>query len=457
MSVNIQADVSLIPFSSPVIVQGSQASCGPCATYNALQIIGNLDGHPFASNPQVQYNQNLVVQGQQYAPALGLGIDGGVYPDQMMSLLTTLGVTQNTALAYGMDSISTMPSAADYADAATHTVSDYTTINLMPVRGSPTIGEIPENLLVQEIAAQIIQGKPLLMAFTEQQGFHDEETIPLLANQTGINDGAVISGHMVVVDEINTSINMLDVESWGPSVGDVGHFKLSLDSFYAQYQGNGPVETQIQGIYAINGFNGVNLHQTAATATVASCYVAILGRAPELGGMTAWTGAANAGVSLPTMCDGFLGSPESASIGLGPGATNAAFIDALYVSILNRHVDPSGLGAYSNQLAVGMSRGTVASELISAIVDAADWSGNTFTRNTGNVAADTLLMNESLLFRNKIQVGEDIAITMQVGDHYGSVLHNILATITTDQASILTSLVGVPDQIGHSATAVPIL
>lgn len=456
MSTTIQADVSLIPFSSPVFVQGSQASCGPCATFNALQTIGNLDGHPFASNAQVQYNMNLVVMGQQYPSTFGLGIDSGVYPDQMMQLLTTLGVTQNTTLAYGMDSISTMPSASDYADAATHTVSDYTTINLMPTIGSPAIGEVPEGYLAQEIAAQIMQGKPLLMAFTEQQGFHNEETIPLLTNQTGINDGAVIGGHMVVIDAINTSDNMLTVQSWGPSLGDNGYFHLSLDSFYAQYQGNGPVETQIQGIYAINGFNGTNLHQSASTATVAACYVAILGRAPELSGMAAWSTAVAAGMTLQTMCTGFMSSPEAVANGVGPMATDTAFITQMYEGVLARAPDAGGLANFLGELSHGVTRGQVASEIISTIMDNVDWSNNTFTPISADSKADANLINESLLFRNKIAVAQDYAIALQAGDGH-SAAHDVIQNVTIDQGSITAALVGVPEQIGHPHINSPIL
>lgn len=454
MSITIQENVSLIPFSSPVFVQGAENSCGPCATYNALQTIGNLDGHQFASNVQVQYDMNEIARVAAGYPAFVQ--DAGVLPDQMMSLLTTLGVTQNTSMAYAPSNITLTPSAADYADAATHTAT-FDSISLLPYHGAPSLGSITEAALGQEVAAQIIQGKPVLMAFTLFSGMRDEATIPLLANQDGMNVGSTYGGHFVAIDAIDTASNMLTVQSWGPQYGDNGYFHISLDSFYTGIQAYGPVEANIANLYTITGFDGIDLHQTTATATVAACYTAILNRAPELSGMAAWSSAVNAGVSLATMCDGFLQSPEAIGNGLGANATNTAFVSALYQSVLNRPVDPSGLAAYTHQLDVGMSRGTIASELIAAIIDSADWSGNTFTRNTGDTVADTLLMNESLLFNNKVQAGEDYAITLQAGDAYASIGHALLTTITADPGSVTASLVGVPEALGHAHIVSPVL
>lgn len=63
-------------------------------------------------------------------------------------------------------------------------------------------------------------------------------------------------------------------------------------------------------IYAVNGFNGVDLTQNAKTLQVAEAYDAMLDRAPEASGMKNAVAGLNGGGTLADLCNNMFLSPE---------------------------------------------------------------------------------------------------------------------------------------------------
>ena len=100
---------------------------------------------------------------------------------------------------------------------------------------------------------------------------------------------------------------------------------------------------------------------TGLAADVARLYLAVLDRAPDIGGLQAYTTAADAGDPLDQIAAALLASPEYAA---GSGSlSNMAFISASYENVLHRAVDASGLQSYSNALAGGLSRAQLVENL----------------------------------------------------------------------------------------------
>ncbi len=86
-------------------------------------------------------------------------------------------------------------------------------------------------------------------------------------------------------------------------------------------------------------------------AVAARVYHSTLDRAPDLGGLAFWTGFLHAGNPASAMVDGFTDSPEFRAK-YGP-LDNAAFVDLLYVNVLDRPADPAGKAGWVGALNSG--------------------------------------------------------------------------------------------------------
>jgi len=93
-------------------------------------------------------------------------------------------------------------------------------------------------------------------------------------------------------------------------------------------------------------------------AQVARLFNAALGREPDQAGLNFWASAIKGGVSLTTLADGFLSSPEFAQR-YGSNLSNDAFVTAVYKNTLGRTPDADGLGFWVSALNAGSSRGQV--------------------------------------------------------------------------------------------------
>jgi hypothetical protein len=86
-------------------------------------------------------------------------------------------------------------------------------------------------------------------------------------------------------------------------------------------------------------------------AEVARLYDTVLGRLPDLSGLTNWTQSLESGTSLQTVANGFVGSTEFQTV---YGAlNNTDFVTLLYANVLHRAPDTSGLNNWVNLLTTG--------------------------------------------------------------------------------------------------------
>ncbi|MBO1073002.1 DUF4214 domain-containing protein [Roseomonas marmotae] len=92
-------------------------------------------------------------------------------------------------------------------------------------------------------------------------------------------------------------------------------------------------------------------------AQVARLYHGVLGRQPDLPGLTAQRAALEGGTPLAQLADNFVSSPEFQAT-YGP-LDNQGFVTALYANTLNRGPDAAGLQNWMDHLNQGMSRSDV--------------------------------------------------------------------------------------------------
>ena len=110
----------------------------------------------------------------------------------------------------------------------------------------------------------------------------------------------------------------------------------------------------------------------AITAGVARLYHGVLGRAPDTTGLQAFSGVVRQGATgagldgalkaLAGVAGSFLSSTEYA--GMRGGLPDAAFVDSLYVGALGRHAEAAGSAYWTGQLAQGVSRAVVATQIV---------------------------------------------------------------------------------------------
>lgn len=121
--------------------------------------------------------------------------------------------------------------------------------------------------------------------------------------------------------------------------------------------------------------NGTTLAQAAsqlATGSDAASYVdpiirlyqAAFNRAPDLAGLRAWVGAFRGGLSLQAIAQGFVASPEFASVFGTATPAGSALATKLYANVLNRTYDAAGFQAWTAFLGTSPGTATMAQALL---------------------------------------------------------------------------------------------
>ncbi len=108
-------------------------------------------------------------------------------------------------------------------------------------------------------------------------------------------------------------------------------------------------------------------------ATIQRLYVGLLGRATDTAGLVTWDAQLSVGVSKASVADSILKSQEYVA---GHGTPDdSQFVASLYQGLLGRPPEAAGAALWTGQLALGVSRGTVAA----AIADSAEAKSNLAT------------------------------------------------------------------------------
>jgi hypothetical protein len=94
---------------------------------------------------------------------------------------------------------------------------------------------------------------------------------------------------------------------------------------------------------------------TAQIHSISRLYLAALDRLPDDAGLDNWMRASNGGMSLEEIANGFVSSNEFA-VRYGQNLSDAAFINQLYVNVLDRTPDQAGHNGWMQYLAAGNNR-----------------------------------------------------------------------------------------------------
>jgi hypothetical protein len=113
--------------------------------------------------------------------------------------------------------------------------------------------------------------------------------------------------------------------------------------------------SNVEAVHFVDGT--LQLSPDSAAAQVFRLYQAVLGRAPDQGGLNYWIDQIGAGAPLQNLADGFLFSQEYATRFGNP--SNQDFVSLVYQNVLGRPADPGGAAFWEATLAAGGSRATM--------------------------------------------------------------------------------------------------
>lgn len=201
---------------------------------------------------------------------------------------------------------------------------------------------------------------------------------PLLTNGTGGNDSFTASA--------------LPVSSSGTArvVAGTGRDVIMLDGSAANYRISNPGGTDTLAVDRVNPGGassspfiegtGINILQfsdrtlfvlSEAQAQVGRLYEAAFNRAPDFDGLDFWLGVRNAGNSVTGIAQSFTTSAEYQNLYSGLG--NQQFVERLYLNVLNRPGEASGVSYWTDAL----NRGATQAQVLSGFSDSPENVTNT--------------------------------------------------------------------------------
>lgn len=200
------------------------------------------------------------------------------------------------------------------------------------------------------------------------------DTIPFLSNGT-VALGAVTST-LTGYGEIHLGPSLGVLPGIPAPVNGISTTTLSSTDLSALLQGDQSAMRFVAGTEAVTLVDGtLSVGPDTNEAYVTRLYEGLLGRGPDINGLSAWNSALNSGMSNSDLAQIFVSSPEFQTA--HPNQDNATFVATLYQNVLGRTADTDGLNSWTGQLAAGMSRGTLASIFVDSPEAKTHWAGVT--------------------------------------------------------------------------------
>ncbi|ABD57134.1 Allergen V5/Tpx-1 related protein (plasmid) [Jannaschia sp. CCS1] len=158
---------------------------------------------------------------------------------------------------------------------------------------------------------------------------------------------------------------------------------------------------------AANAYTGALAarHETSFLDDVFRLYQATLGREPDSGGLQGWTEQLAEGKDYLSIVSGFTNSPEF--VNTYGSLTDEAFVDLMYLNVLNRGADSAGQQHWLNLIGSGGTR----EQVVQGFAQSAEFITNTeqnFTTYMGSLEGDVLSGN----------TGDDILLSGYTADTF---------------------------------------
>lgn len=174
--------------------------------------------------------------------------------------------------------------------------------------------------------------------------------------------------------------------------------------------------------------------QPAQRAAIVNLYSALFNRAPDASGLAFWAQAYADGVSLATITQSFMGTPE-ARASYPATQTSTQFVAAFYQTVFGRSADAGGLAFWTSALDAAGGAGSDAARAVLAGQIVGIVSQSLVGKPEGlSDAAYAQTVADRALFANKAVVGDYVATVLGLGNTV--LAKQVLALVTQDPASI---------------------
>jgi len=308
--------------------QGQAGSCtGHTATSTGEAVVASATP---ALAPQLAYTMTKIAEGRA-------GQSGTFSMRDVLETGRKIGWCLESEFPYRGSEDDTPPGPDVLTSAATRKVERYESVplGLSAMSTDVTVG-------VANCKAALASGLPIMISLaigvqlTQIHGplasqYYPPMTVPWVQGNPG-ND--YWGSHALVIVGYDDALNgFIAQNSWGTAYGDGGYFLL-------QYQ----CLQDFAEAWVIRRYAGMvfeNAGELAARMSVVRLYVAVLGRAPDVGGVRYWGDIVLAGNSMAAVADVMMASPECKAKFATPGAV---VCDAL--------TDPVHLAKFQNRVTV---------------------------------------------------------------------------------------------------------
>lgn len=330
--------------TGPIEDQKTFGTCGNCSVISGAEMYLTAAGQFQHLSPM--FNSWT---GRQALPVEYQLNDLGSSPREDLRAASKLGLCSEDLCPYNLEDWTNRPSDAAFADAAKRKVDAYFRIQHEML--SPTDYGCGQRMIYQirhARASGFAVGISMTIGenmFTIGDGIYQP---------TGSNNPA-LGIHMMNVQDFHGSGDdgYVTVEgSWGDKAGVKGRMKVSYLA----------IRTDRVDVWATCGFAGIahcgpDLVQRVTrrfdingiAGQVYRLYQAAFGRIPDIGGLTNWVKAMDAGMTLAAVAQGFAASDEFA-LKYGSSQSTVAFVTMLYANVLHRAPDAGGLQNWINQI-----------------------------------------------------------------------------------------------------------
>lgn len=401
-------DIDLLSWSGPIFDQGPIGSCAPNALASIIQMQMKMSGVeiPTLSRMGLYADVRNLQQTFHY--------DSGTSVSAMMTVAQTKGIGYESTWPYNYSNLYVQPSSEYVQEAAQHRMGSFGEVST----------ETQWTIMANGVKMLLGEGKPVFLALMVDPWFMAQEGD--LEDQPGTGPDSSGSGHAVAIvgfSENDTPTDVLDdyyivQNSWGTGWGDNGYGKLNASEL-------GVSGGDLIGMWAINGFDGVDWTYTQERNDVAELYVALLNRAPDHTGQDWW---ASRGHSQAEMADILLGFPEEQAI-FGVDSSDSFFIDKVYTNVLGRAegTDAGGRAFWTNALTQN-TRGEVLVEILNITQS---------YKNGASTTHDADAQFSRDYFNNKVDVAMHLGVTYQSNDL--QVANVALIGVTNDYSTVLAA------------------
>ncbi len=358
----IPISIDLTRWAREIEDQSYLSSCDPTSVVSLIELETWRANQYYNLSNMGLYQDSLSAE---HHPGQNIGL----IPATVMRIAATVGVGEDRLQPYIPSMLAYQPNQ-DYYNSAFTITYHQVQLNELAIKKELVLGN----------PVQVAFDCPKWVQYAPNSSFHVA---------AGADWYQSIGGHAFDIEGYDAT-GFIAENSAGSNWGNNGFVHINYsDISYSQNFGIADGRLHIYDSYVVDSFAGMDFSDTAHRQSISQLYVSIFGRAPELGGMTYWSGELT-GHTFAEVAQ----SMYDCITPLQP----FELISGFYTNVLGRVPDFAGLTYWISQLHT-KTVGQVVVDIIDAVES---YNGH-----------DITALNAQSLFNNKVAVAEYFATKLQ--------------------------------------------